>query len=70
VCEFTDKDGDKIFTDVVGEAGKTTSRLLSATGKYEGMERTVAIESLGPFPAVRPGTTTSCNRNTGTYKLK
>jgi len=49
-----------------------TSKLdaIAGTGKYEGMVRSGTSESLGAFPAIKPGTSTACSRQTGTYRLK
>jgi hypothetical protein len=29
-----------------------------------------SFENLGPFPAIKDGTSQACNHQTGTYKLK
>ena len=42
----------------------------AGTGKYEGLVRTASVQTLGPFPAIKPGTFQNCNRQTETYKLK
>jgi hypothetical protein len=34
------------------------------------MVRTTAVQLMGPFPVIKPGTFQNCNRQTGTYKLK
>lgn len=72
VCEATDKDGDKRLTFFQqGPDGKVHREFIAGTGKYEGMiETNAAIEQLGPFPTVKPGTFQNCNRQTGNYKLK
>jgi len=70
VCETVDKDGDKWFSQYVGEGAKYTGSALAGTGKYEGMVFSANTENSGPFPPVKPGTFQNCNRATGTYKLK
>jgi hypothetical protein len=71
VCEAIDVDGDKYLSKVSTGDGKTTRTILAGTGKYEGIVTTqTAFENLGPFPAIKDGTTQACNHQTGTYKLK
>ena len=69
-CESVDKDGDRYFTQYVGEGTKYTGTVLAGTGKYEGMVATFNSESIGPFPVVKPGTFQNCSRQTGNYTLK
>lgn len=70
VCEAVDKDGDKLFSQYVGEGAKYTGRALAGTGKFDGMVLSSTTENTGPFPTVKPGTFQNCNRATGTYKMK
>lgn len=72
VCEAVDKDGDKRLTFFEqGVDGKVHRQFIAGTGKYEGMiETNAAVEPLGPFPTIKPGTFQNCNRQTGSYKLK
>ena len=71
VCEAIDVDGDKYLSKVSAGDGKTTRTIVAGTGKYEGIVTTqTAFEQLGPFPAIKDGTSQSCNHQTGTYKLK
>jgi hypothetical protein len=72
VCESIDVDGDKRLAYFsLGSDGKTTRTNVVGTGKYEGMVTTQSLfENLGPFPAIKDGTSQSCNHQTGTYKLK
>ena len=70
-CESTDGAGNKRLTYFTTNAdGSVTRAVVAGTGKYEGMSMTTTVQSLGPFPTVKPGTFQSCNRQTGTYKLK
>jgi hypothetical protein len=34
------------------------------------MQMSGTFAALGPFPLIKPGTFQTCNRQTGTYKLK
>jgi hypothetical protein len=71
VCESIDADGDKRLAYFSLVDGKTTRTNVAGTGKYEGMVATQSsFENLGPFPAIKDGTSQSCNHQTGTYKLK
>jgi hypothetical protein len=71
VCEAIDVDGDKYLSKVSTGDGKTTRTIVAGTGKYEGIVTTQnSFENLGPFPAIKDGTTQACNHQTGTYKLK
>ena len=71
VCEAIDVDGDKYLSKVSAGDGKTTRAIVAGTGKYEGIVTTqTAFEQLGPFPAIKDGTSQSCNHQTGTYRLK
>ena len=71
VCESIDVDGDKYLAKVSTGDGKTTRTIVAGTGKYEGIVTTqTAFENLGPFPAIKDGTSQACNHQTGTYKLK
>jgi hypothetical protein len=70
ICQAVDKDGDKLLTKVIHDGPKGTGETLVGTGKYEGIVKTTAIESLGSFPTSKPGTVEFCNRITGTYKLR
>jgi hypothetical protein len=70
MCETIDKDGDKLLNKQIVEGPKNTLEMVVGTGKYEGITRTGGGESLGAFPAVKPGTFQGCTHNTGTYKLK
>ena len=70
VCEAIDVDGDKYLSKVSTGDGKTTRTILAGTGKYEGMVTAGTVQPLGPFPAIKDGTTQACNHQTGTYKLK
>ena len=69
-CEASDKDGDKWMVRTVSQGPQGTNETLAGTGKYVGMVRSGTSESAGAFPAIKPGTFTGCNRQTGTYKLK
>ena len=69
-CQAVDKDGDKTLAKFAFEGPKVTGEMLGGTGKYEGMVRTIASETLGAFPAAKPATFNYCNRVSGTYKLK
>ena len=71
VCESIDVDGDKRLSYFSAADGKVTRTTVAGTGKYEGMVVTQnSFENLGPFPAIKDGTSQSCNHQTGTYKLK
>lgn len=71
LCETIDRDGDKqLATILLGSDGKTVREVIAGTGKYEGMEMTGTVVPLGPFPTIKPGTSQTCNHQTGTYKLK
>jgi hypothetical protein len=72
VCEATDADGDKRLTSYsVGNDGKQTRETVAGTGKFEGIVTSGnTVEQLGPFPVIKIGTSQTCNRQTGTYKLK
>jgi hypothetical protein len=71
VCESIDADGDKRLAYFSLVDGKTTRTNVAGTGKYEGMVATQSsFENLGPFPAIKDGTSQACNHQTGTYKLK
>ena len=48
----------------------TTSEVVAATGKFEGIQLKGSVIPVGPFPAVKPGTFEACNHQTGTYKLR
>ena len=70
-CEAIDVDGDKRLAYFSTADGKVTRTNVAGTGKYEGMVVTQnSFENLGPFPAIKDGTSQSCNHQTGTYKLK
>lgn len=70
VCESVDKDGHKYLGYYSNQGGKLVREEVAGTGKYEGMVRTAAVQPLGPFPVIKPGTFQNCNRQTGTYKMK
>jgi hypothetical protein len=71
VCEAIDADGDKRLTYYSTADGKVTREVVAGTGKYDGMVVSGnKFEPLGPFPTIKAGTSQSCNRQTGTYKLK
>jgi hypothetical protein len=72
VCEAIDVDGDKRLTYYsLAADGKVTREAVTGTGKYEGMVVSGSkYEPIGPFPTIKVGTTQTCNRQTGTYKLK
>jgi len=70
VCEAMDADGDKHLSFYSIGDGKTTRETIAGTGKYEGMVLTSTVEPLGPLQVIKAGTFQSCNRQTGTYKLK
>ena len=70
VCEGIDKDGHKYLSYFSNQDGKLVREEVAGTGKFEGMVRTATVQPLGPFPVIKPGTFQSCNRQTGTYKLK
>jgi hypothetical protein len=71
VCESIDPDGDKRLSSFSTADGKTSRTTVAGTGKYEGMVVTQnSFENLGPFPAIKDGTSQACNHQTGTYKLK
>ncbi|HEV2548405.1 MAG TPA: hypothetical protein VGU20_13780 [Stellaceae bacterium] len=70
MCEGIDKDGDKYLIRSIVEPPKNTLEGLAGTGKYEGIVRTGVAESLGAFPAAKPGTFEGCNHGTGAYKMK
>jgi hypothetical protein len=69
-CESIDKDGDKWMSRATSEGPTSKLDAIAGTGKYEGMVRSGTSESLGAFPAIKPGTSTACSRQTGTYRLK
>lgn len=69
-CETIDKDGDKMLVRNSVDGPKNSLDTLTGTGKYEGFVRTGVAESLGVFPAAKPGMIQGCNRGTGTYKMK
>jgi len=71
LCEATDKDGNKRLARFSAADGKVVREQVVGTGKYEGLTLTPdTIAPLGPFPALKEGTTVNCNHQTGTYKLK
>jgi hypothetical protein len=72
ICEAIDADGDKRLTSYSLTAdGKVTREVVAGTGKYDGMVTSgTKFESIGPFPTIKAGTSQTCNRQTGTYKLK
>ena len=71
VCEAVDPDGDKRLTYFSFEGPNTVREQVAGTGKYEGMVMSSsAVQLLGPFPVIKPGTFQDCNRQTGTYKFK
>ena len=71
VCETKDADRDKRLGHYLFVDGKETFyTVVAGTGKYEGMTLTSTVEQLGPFPAIKDGTSQGCNHRTGTYKLK
>ena len=72
VCEAIDADGGnkRLTYFSLGSDGKVTREFIVGTGKYEGMVTTGTVEPLGPFPVIKAGTFSNCNRQTGTYKLK
>jgi hypothetical protein len=70
VCEGIDAQGDKSLSHYVFDGPNTVRTEIAGTGKYEGMVATGTAVSTGPFPVIKPGTFQSCNRQTGTYKLK
>ena len=71
VCEAIDPDGDKRLASFSSVDGKVTRTNVAGTGKYDGIVVTQnSFENLGPFPAIKDGTSQSCNHQTGTYKLK
>ena len=71
LCESMDKDGNKRLSRYSNNDGKITREQLGGTGKYDGLTMTLnAIESLGPFPRIKAGTSQNCNHQKGTYKLK
>jgi hypothetical protein len=70
LCEIIDNNGDKFLVRNAPEGPKQMSVTLAGTGKYEGMVRIGTSESLGQFPATKPGTFQGCSRQSGTYKLK
>jgi hypothetical protein len=69
-CERVDKDGDKLLGKNIAEGPKQTSESLAGTGKYEGYVGSGVTESLGAFPAIKPGTFQGCNHASGTYKMR
>ena len=70
-CESTDGAGNKRLTYFTTNAdGSVTRVVIAGTGKYDGLSMTTTVQNLGPFPPAKPGTFQSCNRQTGTYKLK
>lgn len=71
VCEAIDRDGDKRMSRFsIASDGSVARETIAGTGKYEGIVQTTTVMPLGPFPVAKPGTSQSCNRQTGTYKLK
>jgi hypothetical protein len=69
-CETYDNDGDKMLTKNIIEGPKVSGEALAGTGKYEGIVRIGVADSLGAFPAAKPGTFQGCNHGAGTYKMK
>jgi len=70
VCEAVDPDGDKRLTFFTIAGDKVVRENVTGTGKYQGMVASGTVQTLGPFPAIKPGTFQNCNHQTGTYKLK
>jgi hypothetical protein len=70
MCAAVDQDGDKMFVRNIVEGPRNTLEAVAGTGKYEGIVRTGVNDSLGAFPAVKPGTLQGCGHGTGTYKMK
>ena len=70
VCEGIDKDGDKYMTHIVGDGTNSTRKVVAGSGKYDGLVASGTVEAMGPFGALKPGTTQNCSHQKGTYKLK
>ena len=70
VCEAIVTDGAKRLTYFFASDGKVVREHIAGTGKYEGLTTSGAVQPLGPFPVIKPGTFQDCNHQTGTYKLK
>lgn len=70
VCEAVDPDGDRRLLYFSSQGGKVVREQVAGTGKYEGMVTEGTVQTLPPFPVVKPGTVQGCNRHTGNYKLK
>ncbi len=71
LCETVDRDGDKQLASLtMASDGKVTREVVSGTGKFEGLQMSGVVMPLGPFPTIKPGTFQTCNRQTGTYKMK
>jgi hypothetical protein len=70
-CVTVDKDGDKIYARFTPTGpGEFARETVAGTGKYEGITMIGKTVALAPAPSAKPGTFQSCNRQTGTYKLK
>jgi len=70
VCEAVDPEGDKRLTYFFFQGVNVVREQIAGTGKYDGMTMSGAVQPLGPFPVIKPGTFQDCNDQTGTYKLK
>lgn len=71
VCESVDPGGDKRLSQfVLAEDGVTRRIQVAGTGKFDGMTQETKVSGNTVGPVVKPGTTQSCNRQTGTYTLK
>jgi len=70
MCEGVDKDGDKYLNHIVNDGQNNTRRVVSGTGKYEGMTASGMVKGMGPFAVVKPGTFQNCSHQTGTYKMR
>ena len=68
-CTYVDKDGDQIFEQCDFVPGAPNQcKLTGGTGKFAGLEATVAITS-GPVKSISDGIGQSVGRKKGTYRI-
>jgi hypothetical protein len=68
-CDIVDADGDKYLVRYSGDSKGGKVEAIAGTGKYEGMTLQGQYR-VGNFPTTSSDRFYSCNRFTGTYKLR
>lgn len=69
-CQVVDADGDKIFGKFSRVNADGRWEVISGTGKYAGMTSSGPYTPVAQFPQPVPGALQTCNRITGTWKLR